>query len=343
MTALHPKRSRWIRSAALAQLAVLSTWCPWGEWKASPLDLNRALIQSRGLPLQPGRFWGNAELTLERAEGGDTPVLTFSSEGGPVRLLLDTGAASAMVSPALVQRLRLRRVSLTPEQFSLLGGGEGCELLELSKTRLPLLLLSPGSSPGPPLRLQGMEALVLPVVALPRGVDGVVGAPTLRQVPFVIDPLGEKLFFGAAALGWRQGNPLPPMVIPLNWRHGVPRGGIRLEPSPESPSRMVNALMDTGAEGLFLTPRLAGLLRPRGAPQPARLMGVCGEQQVLRQRFAGIGLAPEASANPTVEAILTSNPVFASLGVEVIVGQELLRFRSQFWQLDQDPPQLEVW
>ena len=327
----------------LAQLAVLSTLWAWGGLKASPWVPTRALIQSRGLPLQPGRFWGNAELPLERAEGGDTPVLTFSSEGGPVRLLLDTGAASAMVSPALVQRLGLRRVSLTPDQFSLLGGGEDCGLLELSKTRLPHLLLSPGSSPGPPLRLQGMEALVLPVVALPRGVDGVLGAPTLRQVPFVIDPLGEKLFFGAEALGWRQRMPLAPKVIPLNWRYGVPRGGIRLEPSPESPTRMADALMDTGAEGLFLTPRLGASLRPAGAPQAARLMGVCGEQQVLRQRLTGIGLAPEAPANPTVEAILTSNPVFALLGVEAIVGQELLRSKSQLWRLDENPPRLEVW
>jgi hypothetical protein len=45
----------------------------------------------------------------------------------------------------------------------------------------------------------------------------------------------------------------------------------------------------------------------------------------------------------THEAILTTNPVFALLGVEAIVGQELLRIRGQLWRLDTDPPRLELW
>jgi len=31
------------------------------------------------------------------------------------------------------------------------------------------------------------------------------------------------------------------------------------------------------------------------------------------------------------------------LGVEAIVGQEVLRFRRQLWRLDTDPPRLELW
>jgi hypothetical protein len=104
-----------------------------------------------------------------------------------------------------------------------------------------------------------------------------------------------------------------------------------------------DALIDTGAEGLFLTPELAALLRPLGTGQAARLVGVCGQQQVWRQRLMGIGIGPQSPPMQTHEAILTTNPVFALLGVEAIVGQELLRIRGQLWRLDTDPPRLELW
>jgi hypothetical protein len=44
-----------------------------------------------------------------------------------------------------------------------------------------------------------------------------------------------------------------------------------------------------------------------------------------------------------VEAILTENPIFTELGVEAIVGQELLRQRRQLWRLDSQPPMLTLW
>ena len=100
---------------------------------------------------------------------------------------------------------------------------------------------------------------------------------------------------------------------------------------------------DTGAEGLFLTHRLAAILRPLGTGEPARLVGVCGQQQVWRQRLMGIGLSPVVPPIQTVQAIVTSNPVFALLGVEAIAGQEVLRFRRQLWRLDAHPPRLELW
>jgi hypothetical protein len=57
----------------------------------------------------------------------------------------------------------------------------------------------------------------------------------------------------------------------------------------------------------------------------------------------GIGFAVPGAALEAVEAIILANPVFALLGVEAIVGQELLRARRQLWRLDAVPPRLELW
>ena len=362
-----------------------------------------ALIQLAGQPLSGGRSRGTVSLPLERAEGGHTPVLDFQVSGvgappgsgaaaaspGPapfhrrqgarIRLLLDTGATSTMVTPELAERLSLVRRPLPAGTFGLAGGGHGCADLNPQRTRLPdLLLRDPAAPPGTPgLSLEGVEALVLPVRALPAGVDGVLGAPSLRLLPIRIDPSLGRIALGMAALDQlpfplspsssatpparssapRDPPPTAPATsrsrpqrVPLRWYRGVPLLQLRTSVGP------VQALADTGAEGLFLQPALAARLRPLGPAQPLRLVGFCGEQRVERRLYAGLGLGPGSgglAATPGspspgdgpagVEGIVTDNPIFEQLGVEAILGQELLHRHRQLWRLDQARPELLLW
>jgi hypothetical protein len=362
-----------------------------------------ALIQLAGQPLSGGRSRGTVSLPLERAEGGHTPVLDFQVAGvgappgsgaaaaspGPaplhrrqgtrIRLLLDTGATSTMVTPELAERLSLVRRPLPAGTFGLAGGGHGCADLNPQRTRLPdLLLRDPAAPPGTPgLSLEGVEALVLPVRALPAGVDGVLGAPSLRLLPIRIDPSLGRIALGAAALDQlpfalspsssatptarsstpRDPQPTAPATtrsrpqrVPLWWHRGVPLLQLSTSVGP------VQALADTAAEGLFLQPALAARLRPLGPAQPLRLVGFCGEQRVERRLYAGLGLGPGSgglAATPGspspgdgpagVEGIVTDNPIFEQLGVEAILGQELLHRHRQLWRLDQARPELLLW
>ncbi|MEI6031981.1 MAG: retropepsin-like aspartic protease [Synechococcaceae cyanobacterium ELA739] len=304
------------------------------------LALVAALIQLRGQPLSGGNLKGSATIRLERASGGDTPVLSLRSPAGPVRLLLDSGASSTMVTPELVQRLGLASRPLASQEVELAGGGSLCAALRPRRTRLPDLDLASDDQQGF-LRLNAVEALVLPVAALPRGVDGVLGSPSLRQLPVWIDPHRQRLALGDAALAAAQAAPVSPTspVIPLRWRRGVPLLAL------QTPAGPVAALADTGAEGLFITPALAARLQPLGPAQSLKLAGFCGEQAVELRTYGGLSLAvPRGlSGQPAaVEAIRLENPIFQQLGVEAIVGQELLRRHSQLWRLDRQPPQLEL-
>lgn len=362
-----------------------------------------ALIQLAGQPLSGGRSRGTVIVPLERAEGGHTPVLDFQVAGalaasgsnadaaspGPaplhrrqgarIRLLLDTGATSTMVTPELAERLALVRRPLPAGTFGLAGGGHDCADLNPQRTRLPdLVLREPAAPPGTPaLSLEGVEALVLPVAALPAGVDGVLGAPSLRLLPIRIDPSLGRIALGAAALDQlpfalspsssatptaRSSTPRDPQPtaaattrsrpqrVPLRWHRGVPLLQLRTSVGP------VQALADTAAEGLFLQPALAARLRPLGPAQPLRLVGFCGEQRVERRLYAGLGLGPGSgglTATPGspspgdgpagVEGIVTDNPIFEQLGVEAILGQELLHRHRQLWRLDQARPELLLW
>jgi len=362
-----------------------------------------ALIQLAGQPLSGGRSRGSASLPLERAEGGHTPVLDFQvsgtgaasgsgagasspgqasrhfRQGARIRLLLDTGATSTMVTPELADRLALERRPLPSGAFGLAGGGHGCADLNPQRTQLPALVLRDPAAPAGTagLSLEGVEALVLPVRALPVGVDGVLGAPSLRLLPIRIDPSLGRIALGATALDQlpfplspsssaspaalysapRDPQPTAPATprsrpqrVPLRWHRGVPLLELRTSVGP------VQALADTAAEGLFLQPALAARLRPLGRAQPLRLVGFCGEQRVERRLYAGLGLGPgpgepvstPGSPSPGdgpagVEGIVTDNPIFEQLGVEAILGQELLHRHRQLWRLDQARPELLLW
>jgi hypothetical protein len=183
-----------------------------------------------------------------------------------------------------------------------------------------------------------MEALMLPVAALPAGVDGVLGVPSLRLLPVAVDPIAQRLSLGPAAL-----RPQPRQTLPLRWHRGVPLLSLI------TVAGRVEALADTGAEGLFLSPALAARLHPLNQAESLAMVGFCGTQTVRRQTFAGVafaleplGLEPAALEQPR-EGIITENPIFSQLGVAAIVGQELLRQRPQLWRLDLQEPRLELW
>ena len=292
-----------------------------------------ALIQLQGRPLAGGRARGGVLLPLQRAEGGDTPVLPFQSSAGPVRLLLDSGASSTMVTPALARRLGLVGQPLAGGAAALAGGGGDCALPEPRRTSLPPLRLAG-------LRREGVEALLLPIAALPPGVDGVLGVPSLQRLPVWVDPRAGQLALGPPALRAAAAAGSPALRLPLRLWQGVPLLEMRGPAGSTIP-----ALADTGAEGLFLSPALADRLPPLGSPTPLRLVGVCGEQAVQRRPFAGLGLPgdPAATTERPLEGIITANPIFRQLGVEAIAGQELLRHRRQLWRLDTAPPRLMLW
>lgn len=316
---------------------------------ASAAPVGAALIQLRGGPLSGGSVKGGATVPLERAADGDTPVLSFQTAHGTVRLLIDTGASSSMVTPRLAARLALSTRTMAADAFAMAGGGTGCASLQAATTELPRLTLrSVRQLPGSPqperrdaLRIEGLEALVIAAGALPPGLDGVLGAPTLRQLPFLVDPGRGRVVLGTEAHS-QVGPPFPTgrLRLPLRWHLGVPLLSLSTVNGP------VAALVDTGAEGLFLTPTLASRLHPLGTAQPLRLVGFCGEQPALRQPLAGVALSREPMpirSDRQVLAIILDSPIFSQLGVEAIVGQELLRHHVQHWRLDSRPPRLELW
>ena len=116
---------------------------------------------------------------------------------------------------------------------------------------------------------------------------------------------------------------------------------VRQHPPAGSTASTTPALADTAAEGLFVTPALAASLPALAPARPLQVAGACGLQPARRTLVLGPHLPGLAPGTP-VQAIVTANPVFRALGVEAIVGQELLRSHRQLWRLDISPPTLTL-
>jgi hypothetical protein len=180
-----------------------------------------ALLQLSGAPLRGGRLRGSFNLPFERASGADTPVLAFTAAGQPeqpLRLLLDPGTTLTLLLPAAA-RLGLRPQAQGAAALTLADGGLGCGELRPRRVKLPPLCLAGPNSRDGLLRLEGAEALVLPVAALPQGVLGIA---SLRQLPFASDPRASRLRFGISATQASEGAAAAAISLPLRWRRGLP-------------------------------------------------------------------------------------------------------------------------
>ena len=288
-----------------------------------------ALVQLDGMRLPEPRLRGAADVPYDRPADGDTPIVRLTARDGTVlRLLLDSGASVSLVTEQLVQRLGLPVAELPPGALRLAGAGAGCQALRPGRVRLPDLTLGD-------LQIEALEALVMPALGVPPGSDGVLGAPLFRQMSMLIDPVGRRVRLGPEA---DRPAIAPPRAtrLPLRWRHGVPLLDLQ-----DSRGGGVSALLDTGAEGLFVSRTLAARLHPQGPVRPLRIAGFCGDESALQMNLEGLRLAGTPVGSQSM--IVTDSGILAALEVDAVVGQPMLRDRRQLWLLNREQPVLLLW
>lgn len=189
---------------------------------------------------------GSAPLQLLRTgDIGGLPWAELPLQGRPTRWLLDSGASAAVITPALAQSLKLQ--ALSPISVAMAGG-----VRTLPRYRLPAL---PGSE-GAADAAADTAAIALdlqPLLGEAGGyVDGVLGAPWLRERVTRFDFSAGRLHWSAAA-----GAVSDAAVLPLHWDQGLPTVSLALGAGqPE------DFLVDTGNAGaLVLFAKRARALR----------------------------------------------------------------------------------
>ena len=297
-------------------------------WQAAWGMALAALVQLQGAPPPQPVMEGSSRTVYTTPSDGDTPVLLLKTSGGlPVRLLIDTGASRSMVSQAFVQRLKLKTKALPSGNFALAGAGSECPTDLPRQAVLPMLRLGE-------LKIRELAVLVMPKLGVPPGTDGVLGASALRQLPLLIDPKQKQLRFDQQLTP--QSAPADAVRIPLRWRDHVPLLQVSDQNGDET-----SALLDTGAEAVFIGVPLAQRLSPQSPPSGVEIQGFCGSEFAIERIFSGLSVANlKLEKSP---AIVTRNRILKDLNVEAIIGQPLLKKRRQLWLLNRPEPLVLLW
>ena len=297
-------------------------------WQAAWGMALAALVQLQGAPPPQPVMEGSSRTVYTTPSDGDTPVLLLKTGGGlPVRLLIDTGASRSMVSQELVQRLQLKTKALPSGNFALAGAGSDCPTDPPRQAMLPMLRLGE-------LKIRELAVLVMPKLGVPPGTDGVLGASALRQLPLLIDPKQKQLRFDQQLT--LQSAPADAVRIPLRWRDHVPLLLVSDQNGDET-----SALLDTGAEAVFIGVSLAQRLSPQSPPSGVEIQGFCGSEFAIERTFSGLSVGNLSLGKSP--AIVTRNRILKDLNVEAIIGQPLLKKRRQLWLLNRPAPLVLLW
>ena len=217
---------------------------------------------------------------------------------GPFRFLVDTGANSSMVTPAVVQALGLTPIPFTEERVDGITGSEKLPCVTIRSLRI-------GDIVRHNLRLPIADSPVL------DGLDGILGLAGFGAIRVVVDFYANRVII-------ERSNP---SALPgfLDIRAGRTPGGLLVIPARIG-DIPVAAVIDTGATVTIGNSELRQAL-VRDAARKARSAEIFG---VTRQRFhGGIVPSPEIFLGP------------AAIEHLAIVYSDIPIFR--IWHLDSRP------
>ena len=209
-------------------------------------------------------------LPLQLLRTGDIGALLsveIALGGRPTRWLIDSGATTALIAPALAAALGLQR--LAPVRVATAGGVQTRDRFALPP--LPLLGAAGAGSPAVAVDLDA-------VLGEAGGVlDGVLGAPWLRTVATRFDLAGGELRWSATAEPSSNA-----AVLPLRWDEGLPVVSFQLGARPAE-----GFLFDTGNAGALVVfaRRARALLDEAGALPETTVRELGGS---VRVRYARV-------------------------------------------------------
>ena len=150
----------------------------------------------------------------------------------------------------------------------------------------------------------------------------------------LIDPTQQQVRFDQQLS--IQSAPAEALRLPLQWRDYVP-----LVQVSDQSGKSTLALLDTGAEAVFIAQPVAQRLTPQSPPSGVEIQGFCGSEFAVERLFAGLSVGDITLQRSP--AIVTRNRILKDLNVEAIIGQPMLKNRRQLWLLNRPDPVLLLW
>jgi predicted aspartyl protease len=232
---------------------------------------------SLALPSHPR---AQAAVPLHWRHTGDIGALMLTDvtlQGRILRVMIDTGASTAVVSPAIARELSLPVIDRV--RVATLGGVQAAERVRVGELRVADAPAADGSA-----LVLDLPALLGPAL---DGVDGLIGMPALRGSPCLFDLAQRRLQRGGAALSAMKGAER----ASLRFESGLPVIDLRLGDRDPAPF-----LFDTGNAGALVVfdHHAREMLADRPALPQTTVRELGGEvraQYALVERLSGPGFS----------------------------------------------------
>ncbi|WP_094678429.1 retropepsin-like aspartic protease [Hydrocoleum sp. CS-953] len=278
-----------------------------------------AIVQLEGLNLPRPKVTGKATIPLEFLDGGKafTLKVTLGEKSG--NFLLDTGASTTMISTETIKKLELTGEPVPPELLTYAVAGDECPEMKANLHRLPVLKIDN-------VKVENLTGLEFTTTVMPDGLSGVLGMDILSNFDVEINPQTQELRL------------LPPSPIPAkNINDAIPlksKLGVMLAEVEINGKGPFIFMIDTGAESIFISQKLASQLKIYAAErQPIQVQGFCGIEMAEYASLAKVKMGNYELKN--LETVILSSPVLKLLEVDGILGQNFLNNYQQYWRFNQ--------
>ncbi|HEY9823820.1 MAG TPA: retroviral-like aspartic protease family protein [Stenomitos sp.] len=305
---------------AVANLQQISTQCtfsvvmlnPDGSVRPDASDRMTALLQATGIKVPRPQATGEAIVPLQLQPQVSLFTVPVVLNGVPLQFILDTGASNTIVDRSVAQQLKLQGASVPSEFLGYLAVGQPTAASQINI--YPLASLQVGKA-----KVTQLNGIGLSTSGLPLKSAGILGLDFLSRFDILLNPATRQLQLRPATQPVLSDIQLQGkfgiMVIPNVFIQG--KGPFRF-------------LVDTGAAITSLSVDLAQRLDLKVSKETIRVAGLNGETLAHRARLAGLNLSSRPIA--PLSAMVLNSKVFQTLGVDGVLGQDILNRYVQHWR-----------
>ncbi|WP_404786420.1 retropepsin-like aspartic protease [Altericista sp. CCNU0014] len=285
---------------------------PDGTVRSDASDRMTALMRATGTALPKPQFQGEANVALQQLPSQSLFTLPVNIQGQTFSFILDSGASNSILDNQIAQQLGLKGQPIPSEMLAYLAVGQQFADQKMSLYRLPPLQVGRA-------QVSKLYGIGLSTKVLPFKTAGILGLDFLSRFDIILHPQRRTLQLVKASRPVASG-------LPLEGRMGV-----MTTPTYVNGKGPYRFLVDTGASATSLSERLVQRLSiPTQADRSLRVAGLGGQTQAKRARLDRFGLQTQQLTKLNV--LVVNSPIFQTLGIEGIIGQDVLNRYVQHWR-----------
>ncbi len=292
---------------------------PNGSVRPDASDRMASLMRQTGTQMPRPRGLGQTTIPLQIQPGQSLFRIPVSIQKQRFSFLLDTGASNSVIDHQTARRLELKGKTASAQLLKYFVVGQQPGRQAPVVYALPPLVLGQ-------TRVSQLMGLGLSTQAPPFSSDGILGLDFLSQFDLVINPKKQTLSLLRPSAPVASG-------IPLKGKLGVMLTST-VYINRKGPYTF---LLDTGAAVTTLSEDLSKRLRL--SLKPAKNVQVMGLGGQIAAQWAQLDSLSLQNYYPTKRDVLVaSSPIFQTLGIDGVVGQDILSQYEQHWRFGSPGP-----